>query len=162
MERLLIGPINMVLVAKELLLNVMYRPVDIFARYVVDDLVLSLLAVLGHDQELNHFVSLLPDLHDLLLTQILAKVLSFLDFLTDLVLCYRQRVIVEAKTWPEHVGSDQAARTTYNMEARTTKVFVADLGKPAAAPHPRGDDREDEHVKHHFKGDLCVHVRTFG
>lgn len=106
MECLLIGPVNMVLVAKELLLNVMYRPVDIFARNVVDNLVLSLLTVLGHDQEFDHFVPLLPNLHDLLLTQILAKVLSFLDFLTNLVLCNWQRVIVEAKARSEHVGSD--------------------------------------------------------
>ena len=48
------------------------------------------------------------------------------------------------------------------MEAGPTEVLVPVLEKPSAAPHPRGDDGEDEDVEHDLEGDLRVDVGALG
>ena len=96
----LVSPVNVVLITKELLLDVLNCLIDHLSRDGMRVhfglLILGRLKVL---QVFYHLVSLLCNLCDLLSTQVLAEVLSLVNLFTDLVLSCRQRAVVEAQSW---------------------------------------------------------------
>ena len=48
------------------------------------------------------------------------------------------------------------------MEARAAEVLIAILGQPSTTPDPSRDNRENQHIQHHFERNLGINIGAFG